>query len=563
MADISTEKVIRQVQIGTDLYDIAAKYIQTTTAGEGKTWQDILDLLSTAFQVKVEDSLPSISSMDDAKFKEYKSSIVLVRDSAGAGQDIFDEFIINGNDKASATWEQIGTTKTDLSDYAKKAVAKELNTSSTELTTESAGAETAVGTATISYDKAVQANAAGEATIDGSNFSAALPTISISTSGKYDKATGITGSTTVAAHSHSVTFASTPVTYVTGANAEDKVSVVTGITGGTASGATDVIPSYTHSDPVFATVSVVTAVGDVGSAGAHTHAVDSHEHAADESVLTGVSSFSGGSITTTQFNTDAIKSAGLSVADTTSAGAAQYVESISAPSVTLGGNATPMKTATVSNGVLSWTTEAVTASASGAEATTKYLNVTTTAAAKAAVGFTAATISFSTASVAGAASAKTLTAASAGAHTHAISGGAATYVLEKVATAGKITGAEKVSVVTGVTAAAVSGTTSVIASLQTASFNNVTGATLDAKGGFTISGDDFSISNAATDITLTGSIAAATLEVSGSQTIASHTHGINTTPTAATGTASVAVSAHTHSIAGHTHTVASHEHPTA
>lgn len=549
-------KVIKQIQINNqDLYDINALYIQDTE-GNGKTWSDITSLVTQAFEIKVYTTLPEASA-------ETQKIMALVQET-GAESGTYVEYVtVKSGEGTSATysWERIGTTKADLSDYAYKDKATPVDTSETAAGATGEAGAAVTGTVTGNYDKASSITAAGGVTIDGSNFSAALAETNISTSGKYEKATSVTGSTTVADHSHSVTFASTSITYVTGVENDDKVTVVTGITGGTASGSTDVIPSYTYDDPTFASVSAITAVGTIDKEAAHTHTVDSHEHAADVTVVTGITGFSGGVIDETTFNTDAIKDASITTATTTSDGAAQYIESISAPSVTLGGNSSPMKTATVNNCVLSWTTEAVTAEASGAEATTKYMSISTTAATAKKVDFTAATFSLTTNSAAGAAAAKTLTAAAAGAHAHTISGTSSTNVLEKISAAGKITAAEAVSVVTGVTAAAVATTTSVLKSLKTATFDNVTSATLDAKGGFTINGSAFGVGTTETDITLTGTLASATLAISGTQVIADHTHGINTTPTALSLTTDLTAAAHTHSIAGHKHTVASHEHP--
>lgn len=168
-----------------------------------------------------------------------------------------------------------------------------------------------------------------------------------------------------------------------------------------------------------------------------------------------------------------------------------------------------MHAPTVTNGVLSWSTASPTISG----------GLVTAWSAGTAPSFTKAT-----ATVAGAVSAKTLTAASAGGHSHTVNA-------------------------------------------ATATFQNVTAATLSSNGGATINGSSFIFTgtaatlSASADYTPAGSITGTASHTHGFS-IASHTHSITLTDTTITGTAAVAVGNHTHTVTveNHTHGLNNHTH---
>lgn len=222
---------IKKIQLGSTEYDIAAKYL-LDESGNLKTYENIVSLIDAGFEIVVLDELPEANA---TTYATYKDSLVLVPNS-GSGTNVKDEYVIVRTKPASTyvyAWEKIGSTDVDLTDYAKKteAAKPDTYTSSTPstnatsaagaatLTTSSAGGETATGTATISYQKA--AAATGEA--GGFEVTPVFTgtTATISLSADYQPAGSISGSQTVAAHSHDVN--------VGAIGAAQKQSVVTGI----------------------------------------------------------------------------------------------------------------------------------------------------------------------------------------------------------------------------------------------------------------------------------------------------------------------------------------------
>lgn len=587
--------VIRQIEINGTYYDINAAYINDGN-NVGKTWADITSLVSTAFQVKVESDLPTISSMTDAQFKEYKSSIVLVPDAKGGEQDVYDEYIINGNDKASATWEQIGTTRTDLSNYAKKEAAATLTSSEPSNAETGETTVTVTGTANGSYDKAnAQTGAAGAATADLDDGVASIAAQALSVEGSYEKATGLTGSVSLDAHAHTTTLATTSVDYVTGVDASKNINAVTSVSGGTVSTTASVLSGVSKAATITS-AGTITVVKDVTFAAASTESLETNYTLTDTTFndatvvasvtpasvkssanfVTDIPNFDGGSASGT-FVTAAIKSAAL--AEGTSTDGVGYIDGITSVAATLSGNTSPMKTATVSDGVLSWTTADVSVSGGTAEAAAKkYIKVATEAAATGNVQFTAASLgtlskTLAVTEVEGGVGTPTSVLGSvnkaasiaAGKTTAVMTGmGAMTLSTDTVNTGYTFTDAQYTTetVVTGISAIT-TATATVVGGLSTKSFANVTGVTVNESGAATIDASKFGIAYATASITSAGTLAAFTASVAGKVTVADHTHSIGfASTTISLGVLAEETSPHTHTMS-HTHTVASHNHPNA
>ena len=276
--------IIKQVKIAgtTDPYDISALYIQGDNAN--KTWQDIKDLVSTSFEIKGPvTTLPTVSTPSD--YDTYKNCILLCNNGETPETGTYIEWVIvKGGTETTPTytWEKIGTSATDLSEYAKKAVAGKAGTytttdkaafntgwaTSTTSSVSNSGGQTATGTATVTIPKASFPTATGSGgdseeadtgtgggvTISGSNFTFTGTTATLS------QAAG-TGTVKIDDHSY------TPAGSIGGSQALGN-----------------------HSHTIGGTTSTATFMtsATLSTAGGHSHTVDSHTHAANQTVLTGV-----------------------------------------------------------------------------------------------------------------------------------------------------------------------------------------------------------------------------------------------------------------------------------
>ena len=105
---------IKQVQLGNDVYDLLPKYIQDTS-GTAKVWGDIVDLVSSArLAIRVVTTLPTASA-------DTTGAIYLIAET-GVESGTYVEYITVTSTATPPTysWEKIGTTATDLTDYVKK-----------------------------------------------------------------------------------------------------------------------------------------------------------------------------------------------------------------------------------------------------------------------------------------------------------------------------------------------------------------------------------------------------------------------------------------------------------
>lgn len=263
---------IKQIQIGTIPYDIDALRI------DNHSWQDIVDLVSAGFTIEAPwiksdyesttaptaEKLATVPAVNiqyrgltptpvtttgtlAASVEETKKHIYLVYHPHESGDDNYDEYVSVGT-AANAHWEKIGNTDIDLSGYQQ--VGKTLttstpssNTTSTAptatYTTTQGGAQSALGTATISYQKANAATGetnsgtsadtglAGAATVNGSSFSFTGTTATITVAGPVSGTTvgdheaqtlTISGSQEIAAHSHTVNISQSTVAAITEIN---------------------------------------------------------------------------------------------------------------------------------------------------------------------------------------------------------------------------------------------------------------------------------------------------------------------------------------------------------
>ena len=108
MADVN----IKQVNLGSDFYEINAKYIQDTT-GAAKSWADI-EALAQAQKLKilVSDTVPEA--------KAANMGILWLVPESGAVSGTYAEYIVYENPTGTFKTEKIGTTQADLSQYVKK-----------------------------------------------------------------------------------------------------------------------------------------------------------------------------------------------------------------------------------------------------------------------------------------------------------------------------------------------------------------------------------------------------------------------------------------------------------
>lgn len=104
---------IKQLKIGSTTYEFNGKYIQGTD-GSRKTWEDITNLITAAsLPLKVVETLPEASA-------STMGAIYLTKHEHTTG-DTFDEYITLQDSTTKAySWEKIGNTDVDLTDYYKK-----------------------------------------------------------------------------------------------------------------------------------------------------------------------------------------------------------------------------------------------------------------------------------------------------------------------------------------------------------------------------------------------------------------------------------------------------------
>lgn len=545
-----------------------------------------------------------------------------------------DRWLSSAVEDTSATFT-ILDGKIDLKEYAKKTVAAKAGTYTTSAasteTSGQGGAQTATGTATVTYKKAdATTGAAGAATVTSTTAGA----VSI----EYTPVGSISGSQTIASHSHTVNLAKSDVTYVssvaaataeTGAHTHS-VEVSGDITLGDLSvqvgeGTPTYTPSGTISQPTFSS-------GAAESAGGHTHAVtaagkisvgtgtvnytpagdidvavDSHTYTPEGSIaeiviaehshtvnaatdsytaVTAIPNFTGGALNAATAKTvvTGVTAASLT-GDTTFATAVtgdknygftasvsnvmtaptvvenvlqwtavdastQDVHSVSTGTVGITGGAasgttsvvpsytlTPAALGTLTTGSITYMKSATIAVSGGTNVTPVFTGT------KATLSHTVSTKSFTGTGVELKFTGSSVTSTTAGAHTHSVTGTVSQPTFTGTGVELKVAGGSVSGTMSGTAASAGAHAHNITST--TATFSNVTGATLAKDGAATVN---------FTNATFTGTPATLTqLGHTHDVVVADHIHTIGTTDDTVTGSVSVAVTNHTHSI-GHTHT---------
>lgn len=499
--------LIKKISVNGHEHELSALYIQDGNAN--KTWQDILDLVENiGFEILVwpdGTQFPPHNPATVDDFTAYRNNIVLVKDATATSDECVEYVITRTQTGGTAEepvyvydWERIGTTTTDLSDYAKKGgyVTLGPSTNSTgaagaaTLTTTSDGAQTATGTATVTFaqttitskggmaSQTATTSAAGAHTINGSNFTftGATATIAHNAQGnvqidkhKFTPTGSVTGSQVVNAHSHGVNITWDTLSYITEASAQED--------------------------------------------GLHTHTINTHFHTATYSVVAGLKTE-----TITAFNT------GGSMTLTSNTG-------FNTPTVTA-----VMYNPSVVDHVLKWDT--ITANAS-----TTYTFTPATGTPKDVV------VGVDTwQNVAGVPTAIALTAAYAGSHTHSITFTTATVSIPTSITLNTTGGHTIYGSNFGVAMSAIELAHNQVAT-DTVDYNSLVAAVTVDDHVYTPSGS------------IGGSVSIAD-HTHSYQAPAIHTHEVVIPTKTLTGTAAVAVTSHTHNVTlgNHTHDLGEHTH---
>lgn len=165
---------IKQLLLGSTYYDFNGKYIQDKD-GNAKTWEDITALINAAsLPLKVVDKLPDASA-------DTMGAIYLVKHEHTTG-DTFDEYVTLQDSTTKAySWEKIGNTDVDLTNYLKKG---ETYTGAAQ----SNGAHTHTVTGTVSVPTVTDSHKYLTATASGTDLETATTAV----------LTGVKASTTAA-----------------------------------------------------------------------------------------------------------------------------------------------------------------------------------------------------------------------------------------------------------------------------------------------------------------------------------------------------------------------------
>ena len=272
MSDITGQKIINKIHVGTTDYQLNADYLGGLSSAEWKS------LVGAGFNVLVVESLPTAS-------ESTQKGIYLVAHTHSADsssdKEIYDEYV-TVKSGTSYSWELIGNTDIDISKLAGELVT---GANTAGLATGEAGEQVATGSATISYMKSAEATGSagagvaantglpGAATVSDGVFSfsgtentitlsGTLPTldeVSVTPNGT------IGGSVSVGDHTHSINPTVKTLTYVSGTASTTKSE-----------------GAHTH------TVSLATdSVTYVSSVDASTGSEAAHAHSIDASKVTG------------------------------------------------------------------------------------------------------------------------------------------------------------------------------------------------------------------------------------------------------------------------------------
>ena len=382
---------IKKIVVSGTTYDIEALHFIDGSLDTPAQWRAYIDnLAAKGTDIKVLTELPAISTVAQQKaaYAEYAGDIILIADATSVTGSYIEYVGITGKvesstvDNAIVAWEKIGTTTTDLTQYAK--VGTYTSTTPSTNATGSSGGETvdttetdlgsATGSAKIdshSISISAHSHAVNADTIEigsASGWSAGTKPTSASftyvsgvksTGGTTTVLTGVTTSGTTAVNndaikdvtlSASATTTAGPVyvesvsgsapslggttTFVTGALKSASLGTTT-----TAADGEKVIDGISGSAPSLGgTTTFVTSALKSASLGTTTTAADGQKVidgisgsapslTGTTTFVTGYPNFSGGSATGT-FNTDAIKSASLDIKTSSTSGYQAFVEQV-------------------------------------------------------------------------------------------------------------------------------------------------------------------------------------------------------------------------------------------
>jgi len=254
-------QLLHSVQSGTTIYEIEALHFITGSLDTPAQWKTYIDnAAATAAKIQLvidtgtgADNHPSTTASADTLGKIY----LVAAGSPESGSYVEWITVDKGTGVSPRyVWEKIGTTATDLLEYAKVSAVNTALSSATQTdapstnatgsaggqtkTTTGAGSGDATGTGSIA--STITTTSAGGFTLSGSNFSFTGDTVTLTSTLKLDKhkftpSGSIGGSQTVSAHSHAFNPATTAV--VTGIN----TSTTTVLTGVKSTGSTAAITS--------------------------------------------------------------------------------------------------------------------------------------------------------------------------------------------------------------------------------------------------------------------------------------------------------------------------------
>lgn len=144
---------IKNIKVGDTNYDIEALHFVAGDLNTPAQWKAYIDSIADlGFDVVVLSEEPDAN---ESNYNTYKNNIILVKDNTSETGSYVEYVMTRSGSSGSYTYavERIGTTSTDLSDYAKKGVATSgpstTNTSSTDLGTKTTTAALANSTGTV------------------------------------------------------------------------------------------------------------------------------------------------------------------------------------------------------------------------------------------------------------------------------------------------------------------------------------------------------------------------------------------------------------------------------
>ena len=318
---------IKNIKVGDDKYDIEALHFVAGDLNTPAQWKAYIDSIADlGFDVIVLSAEPAAN---ESNYNTYKNNIILVKDNTSETGSYVEYVMTRSGSSGSYTYavERIGTTSTDLSEYAKK----ETKTSGPSTTNTG---DKNLGTITTT---AALAKSTGVVDITGIKYQ------------KSSAATGKAGSTTTTANTGGgggVTISGSKFTFT---GADKSVSVVISAATAAAVSAHDYTPAGTITMTHDAIKSISLSASTISTDGPQY--VESITHTAAS--LGGDTTFVKDAIAsaslggTTKFNTDAIKSASLT--GTTKFNTDAYKASV---------NGTTLELTTAGTGIVGITTTA-------------------------------------------------------------------------------------------------------------------------------------------------------------------------------------------------------------